>query len=256
MTGEQTRFFAVFQETSLISQVLLESTVPKSQTVPIKTASPVQPLVPRMLLSHGMKTSVSTRTAHPDTPPTPPPAAHTVRPLFRATRGDKRGWKIEWRTGGENGGQWQLWTCELRKEELRLMQGDRNVFSAFARFLCLSASLFPPKIQQSTYKIVKVPPSGAAVRRETSRFKLDVRLHLYSGAQTFICTGSHVHAPEGAGCKQERRLFELPSKCKSRPSAVFPAMKRGLVAAWHTLSGLWRWLWEMLLLLPLLGFLN
>lgn len=92
MTEEQTRFFGVFQETSQVSKAFLESTVPKSQTVPIKTESPVQPLGPRMLLSHRVKTSLSTLTAaDPDTPPTPPPAAHTVRPLFRAVRGNKRG---------------------------------------------------------------------------------------------------------------------------------------------------------------------
>lgn len=104
-------------------KVLLESTVPKSQTVPIKTESPVQPLGPRMLLSHRVKTSLSTLTAaDPDTPPTPPPAAHTVRPLFRAVRGNKRGgWKIEWRTGGENGGS--VTTVDVRAAKER-PEGD------------------------------------------------------------------------------------------------------------------------------------
>lgn len=66
----------------------------QSQTarpVPLKPgAPPAQPLVPRTLLSH---LPPSARSPPPIPTPLPlgPPAAHTVRPLFRAVGANKRG---------------------------------------------------------------------------------------------------------------------------------------------------------------------
>lgn len=81
-------------------------------------------------------------------------------------------------------------TVDVRAEKER-PEGDGGRQECF---LCVwGAFISPVSSQNSTInlEIVKaaVPPSGAAVQPETSRCNLDVRLHLYSGAQTFICTG-------------------------------------------------------------------
>lgn len=85
--------------------------------------------------------------------------------------------------------------CGCVKKDLRVMEGDRNVVSVFACFLCACGSFISPVSSQNSTTInleigkAAVPPSGAAFQPETTRCNTDARLHLYSGAQTFICTG-------------------------------------------------------------------
>lgn len=99
------------------------------------------------------------------------------------------------------------------------------MFSVFGICGCFSSS-FPRYFNKVEVLKAAAPPSGA-VPPET----FWCILHVHPGLTSV--QGGHACAPDRAGCKHERPLFELSIDCRSPTSAV-PSMKGGLVAGRHT----------------------
>lgn len=92
MTKKQPRLFTVFQKNiASIKSTFGTNSPHKARLSPLKTESPVQPLVPSMLLLHRVKTSLSTLTAtDPNTTPTPPPAALHSEASVQGREGEEK----------------------------------------------------------------------------------------------------------------------------------------------------------------------